>query len=114
MIAALPGFSMGNAQVWIGLIVPFLLILAAQFIITGGLIFTLKRFIIGDTASAEGRLKQVEGELSRKEVAMRRKLEGQEQEFLRSQAESEDEIERKKQSAERDVAMMRERIEHES
>jgi F0F1-type ATP synthase delta subunit len=90
------------------------LILVSQLVVFAVIVVVLRKLLLGDTMNAVKRLKGAEGDLARKEDAMRQKMEQQEQEFLKKKAVAEEEMERHRAASEQDVARMRDRTKAEA
>ena len=70
-----------------------------QLCVFGVIVFVLKRILLSDTLNAVNRLRQVEGELRKKEDGLQRRMEEQEEEFNRKRTEALAELETAREDA---------------
>ena len=89
-------------------------ILVAQLAVFGVMIVVLRKLLLSDTMNAVKRLKAAEGDLAKKEDAMRQKMESQEQEFLKKQAAAQEEMDRHRQASEQDIGRLKDRMKAEA
>lgn len=75
-----------------------------------GIIFVIKRLLLGDTLQAINRIKQVESEVRKKEESIRKEIEDHEKDFTRKRTEAEVELQKKKEESEKEVAKLRDQV----
>jgi len=78
--------------------------------ILGVIIVVIKKMLLSDTMQAVDRIKQVEGEVRKKEQAIRREIEEHEKEFERQKAESEANLQKKREESEKELVKMKDQV----
>lgn len=86
------------------------IIVVAQLVAFGVIVFVLKRILLNDTLNAVRRLREVEGDLARKEEAARRKIEEGERDLARRSQAAREEVERAREEMVREVDKQRRQI----
>lgn len=74
------------------------------------LVIGMKQLLLRDTLKAAGKLRDAEADLSRKEEAVRKRIEENEAEFRRKSAEAQETLTRTKEAMEKDVARSRDTL----
>lgn len=85
-------------------------IAVAHAVILVVIIFVIRRLLLGDTMTAVNRIRQVEGEVRKKEEAIRHEIEEHEKEFTRKKAEAEAELQKQRGESEKEVARMKDQV----
>lgn len=85
-------------------------IVVAQLAAFAVIVIVLKRILLSDTMNAVKRMREVEGELARKEEAARRKVEDGERELARRGQEGRDEVERSREEMIKQVEKQRQGV----
>jgi F0F1-type ATP synthase delta subunit len=83
-------------------------IVVAHVVVLVAIIFVIKKMLLGDTMRAMERIKDVEGEVRKKEEGIRRQIEEHEKEFAKRKAELEEDLEQRRTESDREVARMKE------
>ena len=85
-------------------------VLGAQVVVFGVMLAALKWILLRDTLDAVRRLKEEEGELGKKEDAVRRRLEEHEAEYRRKAADMQEELARAREQAEKESQRLRDSL----
>ena len=96
------------------MMVPIGVMVVVQVVLFAILALVLRRVVLSDTLKAVAQLRQVESEVGRKEEAMRRRLEENEQDFQRKTAEVQEEFRKARETAEKELAKARANLVEES
>ncbi len=96
------------------LLVPLVTIVVAQLAFFAVVVIVLRKMLLSDTMNAVKRMKSAEGDLAKKEEAMRQRMAEHEREFAKRKAEAEEELERRREVSEQDVTRMKERMRSEA
>jgi F-type H+-transporting ATPase subunit b len=85
-------------------------IIVGQVCVLGVIIFTIKKLLLNDTLQAVNRIRQVEGEVRKREEAIRKEIEEHEKEFTRKKAEAEEELQKQRDASTKELGKMRDQI----
>ena len=83
-------------------------LILAQAIVFAVMVVGIKQLLLRDTAKATQTLREAEGELGKKEEAVRKRIEENEAEFRRKGAEAQEALARTRETMEKDIAKSRE------
>jgi F0F1-type ATP synthase membrane subunit b/b' len=86
---------------------PWIQILVIQAIFFIVVVVVLKRILLSDTMQAVQKVRRVEAEVSKKEEAIRRRMEENEQEFARKTAEAQEEARKAREASEKELVSLR-------
>ena len=87
-----------------------LYLIGAQAVVFAVIVFGLKQLLLRDTLKAVTKLREAEGELGKKEEAVRKRIEENETEFRRKSAESQEALVRTREAMEKELAKSRESL----
>lgn len=73
-------------------------------------IFVIRRLLLSDTLRAVEKVKEAETEVRRREEGIRKEIEEHEREFTRKKADAEDEMQKQKKVAEKELTQLRDEI----
>jgi F0F1-type ATP synthase delta subunit len=85
-------------------------IVATHVVVLVAVIFVIRKMLVSDTMKAIARVRQVEGEVRKREEGIRREIEEHEQEFTRKKSEAEEEMERRRQESDKELARAKEQM----
>lgn len=83
-------------------------ILVMHAVVLAGILFVIKKMLLGDTMRAVERIRQVESEVRRKEEGIRKEIDEHEKEFSRKKAEAEVDLQKRREESDAEVATVRE------
>ena len=83
-------------------------IVAAHVVVLVVILVFIRKMLLGDTVRAVERVRQVEGEVRRKEEGIRRQIEDHEKELAKKRAEGEAQLRAEREKSEQEVGQMRE------
>jgi len=91
-----------------GMLIVYLVV--GQLAIFGLIVMAIKQILLRDTMKAVTRLRDAEGELAKKEDTIRKRIEDNENEFRRKNAEAQDALVRGREAMEKELARTRETL----
>ncbi len=99
--------DLGNLSGMLRILIPLVLL---HLTVLVGIVFFLKKMLLGDTMNAINRLKQVEAEVKKKEQSIRQEIEGHKKEFEAKQKEAEEKLQEQREKSEEELARTREQM----
>ena len=85
-------------------------LILAQAVVFAVLVIGIKQLLLRDTVKAANKLREAEGELGKKEEAVRKRIEDNEAEFRRKSAEAQEALARTREVMEKELAKSREAL----
>ncbi|MEI6147907.1 MAG: F0F1 ATP synthase subunit delta [bacterium] len=83
-------------------------LILAQAVVFAVMVIGIRQLLLSDTLKATGKLREAEGELGKKEEAVRKRIEENEAEFRRKNAEAQDALVRTREAMEKELVRSRE------
>lgn len=85
-------------------------IVATHIVVLAVIVVVIRRVLVGDTARAVGRVKEVESEIRKKEGRIREQIAEHEQEFEQKKAEAREELQKHREETDRETAHTRDQV----